>query len=82
MKPTDTAPNTRDDKPWEDTVEHTATNKANDEDVLTKDVVNNGERDAFGAQKKKTDPAEIALVRKLDLWIMVRLFCNNLLFMV
>lgn len=28
--------------------------------------------DAFGSQKKKTDPAEIKLVRKLDLWLMVR----------
>lgn len=30
--------------------------------------------DAFGAQRKKTDPAEIRLVRKLDLWLMVSCF--------
>lgn len=41
------------------------------EETLVKSIVAEGDIDAFGSHKKKTDPAEIALVRKLDLWIMV-----------
>jgi len=41
------------------------------DEMFSKDTEAQGELDAFGAQKKKIDPVEIALVRKLDWWIMV-----------
>lgn len=40
--------------------------------------VEDGERDYTGTARK-TDPEEIRLVRKLDLWIMVRLPLTRLL---
>ena len=44
------------------------------EETLVKSIITEGDIDAFGSHKKKTDPAEIALVRKLDMWIMVSYF--------
>lgn len=40
--------------------------------VFTEDEVSKPKLDEFGAHAK-VDPAEIALVRKLDLWMMVSL---------
>ena len=73
MKLTDAVPESRDDKPLQESVENATNNKADDDGYFAKGTLADVQLDAFGAQKKKTDPAEIALVKKLDLWIMVRL---------
>lgn len=62
---------TRDRKVLQGAVEDLASHTH--DEMFSKDTEAQGELDAFGAQKKKVDPVEIALVRKLDLWIMVYL---------